>query len=388
MLYNAGSVAGIGVSFLTGMKAATWATTAMGPLKWVGVGLGAVDTGFDGYGAAIATNNLNQSYQNNGKFEIEDAWNLAAYVPFGLAAIKGIKGVLGASNLPKNGIQGVNDVLGDTQKAVTKAGNCFVADTEILTVDGIKNIEDIVVGDWVIADDPTTPGGIEKRQVLDTFVRETDALVDLYVDGEVISTTGEHPFWVADKGWVEAKDLVVGSLLQTGDGRIVDVDKIERREGNFKVYNFEVEGIPTYFVSDLGVLVHNVCGDGSELVNLVEEDPSDLGRWFARYDSKYNELFSARLEEGGHLQIGWVGDGGVPQIANNIREIQRYTGQPITKISGYASDGIEKAIKAGSFNSELYEKTLARRLGGEWKIEITPKSGSTSWDIIATRNGG
>ena len=257
MLYNAGSVAGIGVSFLTGMKAATWATTAMGPLKWVGVGLGAVDTAFDGYGAAIATNNLNQSWQNNGKFEIQDTWNLLAYVPFGLAAIKGIKGLLGASNLPKNGIQGVNDVLGDTQKTITKAGNCFVAGTEILTVDGIKNIEDIVVGDWVIADDPTTPGGIEAKQVLDTFVRETDALVDLYVDGEVISTTGEHPFWVTDKGWVEAKDLVVGSLLQTGDGRVVDVDKIEKREGKFPVYNFKVEGIPTYFVSELGVLVHN-----------------------------------------------------------------------------------------------------------------------------------
>ena len=109
----------------------------------------------------------------------------------------------------------------------------------------------------MIADDPTTPGGIEARQVLDTFVRETDALVDLYVDGEVISTTGEHPFWVADKGWVEAKDLVVGSLLQTEDGRIVDVDKVEKRFGKFEVYNFKVEGIPTYFVSDLGLLVHN-----------------------------------------------------------------------------------------------------------------------------------
>ncbi len=109
----------------------------------------------------------------------------------------------------------------------------------------------------MIADDPTTPGGIEAKQVLDTFVRETDALVDLYVDGEVISTTGEHPFWVADKGWVEAKDLVVGSLLQTQDGRIVDVDKIEKREGKFEVYNFNVEGIPTYFVSEWGILVHN-----------------------------------------------------------------------------------------------------------------------------------
>lgn len=247
MLYNAGSVAGIGVSFLTGMKAATWATTAMGPLKWAGVALGAVDTAFDGYGAAIATNNLNQSWQNNGKFEVEDSWNLLAYVPFGLAAIKGIKGLLSADNALKNA------------DALTQAGNCFVAGTEILTTEGIKNIEDIRVGDWVIADDPTTPGGIEAKQVLETFVRETSALVDLYVDGEVISTTGEHPFWVPDKGWVEAKDLVVGSLLQTEDGRIIDVDKVEKREGKFPVYNFRVEGIPTYFVSELGVLVHNVC---------------------------------------------------------------------------------------------------------------------------------
>ena len=88
-------------------------------------------------------------------------------------------------------------------------------------------------------------------------MRETDALFDLYVGGEVIYTTGEHPFWVPDFGWVEAKDLVVGSLLQTGDGRIVDVDKIERKEGKFEVYNFKVEGIPTYFVSELGILVHN-----------------------------------------------------------------------------------------------------------------------------------
>ncbi|MEG3960460.1 polymorphic toxin type 28 domain-containing protein, partial [Microcoleus sp. herbarium2] len=83
----------------------------------------------------------------------------------------------------------------------------------------------------------------------------------LYVDGEVISTTGEHPFWVPDLGWVEAKDLTVGSLLQTGDGKVVDVDRVEKREGPFEVYNFNVEGIPTYFVSDLGILVHNTdCG--------------------------------------------------------------------------------------------------------------------------------
>jgi hypothetical protein len=129
------------------------------------------------------------------------------------------------------------------------------------------------LGDWVIADDPTTPGEISARQVLDTFVRETTALVDLYVDGEVISTTGEHPFWTPDKGWVEAKDLQVGSLLQTEDGRVIDVDKVEKRSGQFEVYNFNVEGFHTYFVSDLGILVHNTCGGSTP--NKPRNGPSE-----------------------------------------------------------------------------------------------------------------
>jgi hypothetical protein len=66
-----------------------------------------------------------------------------------------------------------------------------------------------------------------------------------------------------------------------------------------------------------------------------------------------------------------------------------YTGQPITKIYGNASDGILDAIEAGRFNSKLYEQTLARRLGGKWKVEIIPKPGlESNWDIIATRIGG
>jgi len=64
---------------------------------------------------------------------------------------------------------------------------------------------------------------------------------------------------VPDFGWVEAKDLMVGSLLQTEDARIVDVDRVEKQKGKFEVYNFEVEGFPTYFVSELGILVHNTC---------------------------------------------------------------------------------------------------------------------------------
>jgi hypothetical protein len=40
---------------------------------------------------------------------------------------------------------------------------------------------------------------------------------------------------------------------------------VERRDEKVKVYNFEVEGFHTYFVSDLGILVHNTC--------LMQPDP-------------------------------------------------------------------------------------------------------------------
>jgi RHS repeat-associated protein len=141
---------------------------------------------------------------------------------------------------------------------------CFVAGTEIQTINGTKNIEDIQVGDWVLSDDPNTVGEIEYKQVLNTFVKETSNLVDIYIDGEMITTTEEHPFWVPDLGWVAAKDLAVGSLLQTKYESWLDVDKVELHGGLATVYNFEVQGFHTYFVSDLGLLVHNVC------------DPNDL----------------------------------------------------------------------------------------------------------------
>jgi Pretoxin HINT domain len=97
----------------------------------------------------------------------------------------------------------------------------------------------------------------------------------LYVDGEVITTTSEHPFWVPGTGWVEAEDLQVGMLLQTDEEKVLDVDKIEKRQEKQTVYNFEVEDFHTYFVSDLGLLVHNTCGD--ILAQTIDDDSITVG---------------------------------------------------------------------------------------------------------------
>ena len=138
--------------------------------------------------------------------------------------------------------------------------NCFTAGTEVLTPTGEKDIKDVKVGDDVLAEDPIT-GKVETHKVLQTFVHEVTNILDIHVGNETISTTTTHLFWVVDKGWIEAKDLHQGYVLQEENGKQVTVKDITQRSGDFKVYNFEVQGLHTYFVSDLGVLVHNDCTD-------------------------------------------------------------------------------------------------------------------------------
>jgi Pretoxin HINT domain/Colicin D len=146
-----------------------------------------------------------------------------------------------------------------TEAAAMRKVCCFVAGTLIQTRDGEKAIQDIQIGDWVLSDDPNTPGGIEYKQVLQTFNHETNYLVDVYIGGEKITTTENHPFWVKDVGWVAARDLGAGAQLETKGESWLGVDKVERHTEVATVYNFEVQGFHTYFVSDLGLLVHNGC---------------------------------------------------------------------------------------------------------------------------------
>src|SRR5690606_4080679 len=72
-----------------------------------------------------------------------------------------------------------------------------------------------------------------------------------------LRVTEEHPFWVVEKGWVEAANLVTGDqcLLISGDReRLKSTTTIY---GMFTVYNLSVDAVQTYFVTDEGILVHN-----------------------------------------------------------------------------------------------------------------------------------
>jgi len=68
--------------------------------------------------------------------------------------------------------------------------------------------------------------------------------------------TGNHPFWVVGKGWVNVIDLQDGDQFITTDGSSAHFGSLEEYEYPDTVYNIEVEEFHTYFVG-AGILVHN-----------------------------------------------------------------------------------------------------------------------------------
>lgn len=60
-----------------------------------------------------------------------------------------------------------------------------------------------------------------------------------------------------NKEWVLAENLEVGDLLVQTGGNTLEIEKIDVEQRQETVYNFEVADFHTYFVSGLGIWVHN-----------------------------------------------------------------------------------------------------------------------------------
>ena len=83
------------------------------------------------------------------------------------------------------------------------------------------------------------------------------AVFDIELKGEVLSATGEHPFYVVGKGWTPVRELNAGDQFLDLDGNGHEVLQVIMRPGNREVYNVSVEGERNYFVGRRGYLVHN-----------------------------------------------------------------------------------------------------------------------------------
>ena len=169
---------------------------------------------------------------------------------------------------------------------------CFVAGTEIDTIEGEKNIEDIEEGDYVLAEDPET-GEQEYKPVVRTFINEKDVLMHIFVEDEEIVCTPEHPFYVEGIGFVLAKDLQEGNILRTSDKQNPQVTKVEKEylDEPIKVYNLEVEDFHTYFVSEKSILVHNECRP------TWKQSELDAKKNYPDYESQKSFMWSSEKNE-------------------------------------------------------------------------------------------
>ncbi|GAC42103.1 polymorphic toxin-type HINT domain-containing protein [Paenibacillus popilliae] len=132
----------------------------------------------------------------------------------------------------------------------------FANGTLVQTETGFKPIEQIRVGDLVYAKDETT-GKTEYHRVIQLFQGQADKTYHITVNGIPITTTGEHPFWVHGQGWLEARHLKAGDLLQSPEGTHYPIDRIEIKNNSASTYNFGVEGVHNYFVTESEIWTHN-----------------------------------------------------------------------------------------------------------------------------------
>ena len=181
---------------------------------------------------------------------------------------------------------------GILEMAAQSPGVCFVEGTLIATIDGLTPIEKIKSGDMVWATNEKT-GETELKQVVQTFVNETNELVHLTIGEESITATPEHPFYVPQKGWVAAIDLRAGDILVTVNGEYVILEQIQHEilEAPITVYNFEVEEFHTYHVGEQSLLVHNKCGTSKQFKSSQELDDH-----FIKHGNEFGGLYKNSQE--------------------------------------------------------------------------------------------
>ena len=135
---------------------------------------------------------------------------------------------------------------------------CFLAGTLIDTPAGPIAIETLRGGDIVLG---KRPGEAPWPQpVRGLCGGRTELAIHVRVGGVAIQTTASHRFCVVDRGWIAARDLAPGYLLEGADGGDATVEAVDRIDlpAPTATYNF---GVPAeaYLVVAAGrrVLVHN-----------------------------------------------------------------------------------------------------------------------------------
>lgn len=126
---------------------------------------------------------------------------------------------------------------------IAKIACSFDADTPILTaVSGFLRIADIKPGDLVTS--RSEDGGSDISKPVFNVVSEGHVervIVTLKSASgitETLTTTLEHPFHVADRGWVVAQDMKAGDQVHAAGNAMLSVVSVRVKREPLLAYNF------------------------------------------------------------------------------------------------------------------------------------------------------
>lgn len=234
---------------------------------------------------------------------------------------------------------------------------CFVAGTQILLENGLtKNIEDVVVGDYVVSFDlKNNQPKISK--VLNTFSKTIDKIVEYeFLDGSTLRATLDHAIYVINKGWcnysgepeqyndglkpvkkLEVEKIQIGDILKlhNGDVKLINITVIEEPT---IVYNLsEIEIYHTYFANN--ILVHNyrapVCFTFDTKVTMEDGSFKNIG------DIEIGD-YVLSYKDGKYVR-GVVTDK-IPHPTNDVVEVVKYKGMISDRLHPFYDNGEWKPI--------------------------------------------
>ncbi|MGW5155248.1 polymorphic toxin-type HINT domain-containing protein [Nonomuraea wenchangensis] len=173
----------------------------------------------------------------------------------------------------------------------------FVPGTQVLLADGSrKPIEEVEVGDEVLATDPET-GETRAEPVIAVLTSKGDKhLVQISIDAaggagksSALVATDHHPFWIPSlRKWLNAGDVQPGMWLRTSAGTLVQVKAVKRWAALQRVHNMTVADLHTYYVvaGEASVLVHNSNCEIALGVSELDGDPMALQDFADRVGAK------------------------------------------------------------------------------------------------------
>jgi hypothetical protein len=159
-----------------------------------------------------------------------------------------------------------------------------------------------------------------------------DTVIDLVVDGDVITTTEDHPFWsVTDRRFERADELEPGEKLLAANGHVLATSGLilgSSRQG--LAYNLSIQGMHTYYVGASEVLDHNTCKDPlptqgrGKTAALSTSQAADLARYLGYTRTNVIVKGERVFSRGGSfiVQDTTSHSGGIWKLANSVNALK------------------------------------------------------------------